>query len=293
MTEQVPAVSIGLPVYNGERYLSEVVDSILNQTFADLELIIADNASTDSTPRICQQYADRDPRVRILGSDENKGAAWNFNRTVWAAKGRYFKWAAHDDLHAPEFLEECIQPLEENADVVLSFPKFQFIDGDGEVIRDYDFPVDVENASARDLFRLYTAGGHIVQEIFGVFRTDELKQTPLIGPYVGSDLILLGRLALKGRFVQVPKVLFFHREHAERSAIASGDNKTFTNWYDSSKSGRFAMPRWRRLRESIRSTFSVPMSLRERSRLLYDVLRTAYWNRAYLWADVAEIFSRR
>ena len=77
-----PNVSIGLPVHNGERYLDETIKLILGQTYPDLELIISDNGSTDATSKICQRFADRDERVRYFRSAENRGAAWNFNRTA-------------------------------------------------------------------------------------------------------------------------------------------------------------------------------------------------------------------
>jgi glycosyltransferase involved in cell wall biosynthesis len=76
-SEIFPTVSVGLAVYNGENYLSEAIDSILNQTFTDFELIISDNASTDRTAKICQDYASRDPRIRYTCADRNRGAAWN------------------------------------------------------------------------------------------------------------------------------------------------------------------------------------------------------------------------
>ena len=288
-----PTVSIGLPVFNGENYVGECIEAILSQTYSDFELIIADNASTDSTLSICEDFACRDSRIRILYSNVNRGAAWNYNRTFHTAEGKYFKWAAHDDVHASEFVERCIEPLESNDDVVLCFPRFRFVGHDGGDLGDYEFPVDTETASKCDLFRLYAGGGHIVQEIFGLFRSAALRGTPLIGPYVGSDLILLGRLALAGRFVQVPEVLFYHREHDERSAVASESNQAFTAWYDSRKSGRFAMPRWRRVFESARSVFAYPMPLRERFQCLYDVARTAYWNRLYLYDDLVEALFRR
>ena len=97
----VPRVTIGLPVYNGENYLAEAIDSILGQTFTDFELIISDNASTDRTEEICRRYAAEDDRIRYFRHDRNRGASPNYNFTVEKARGEYFKWAAHDDvLHA-------------------------------------------------------------------------------------------------------------------------------------------------------------------------------------------------
>src|SRR5438132_13873019 len=91
-------VSIGMPVYNGERYLSGALDSLLSQTLADFDLIISDNASTDATESICRSYAAHDSRIRYFRNENNLGAAANFNRAFELCGGEFFRWAAHDDL---------------------------------------------------------------------------------------------------------------------------------------------------------------------------------------------------
>src|SRR5215471_14033382 len=98
-------VSLGLPVYNGQRYLAGAIQAILDQTFSDFELIICDNASTDETESICRDLAARDPRVRYHRNPANIGAAPNFNKTFELSTGEYFKWLAHDDLHEPTYLQ--------------------------------------------------------------------------------------------------------------------------------------------------------------------------------------------
>src|SRR6478735_5395035 len=99
-----PKVSIGLAVYNGERYLDEAITSILSQTFTDFELVICDNDSSDSTPEICRRFAAADDRIRYYRNPVNIGGVRNENRTMFLARGEYFKLAAHDDRIAPEFL---------------------------------------------------------------------------------------------------------------------------------------------------------------------------------------------
>ena len=114
-----PAVSVGLPVYNGERYLAEAIESVLRQTFADFELVISDNASTDRTAEICRSFARADGRVRYHRNEANLGALPNFNRVFDLGRGRYFKWAAHDDVLRPELLRRCVDVLEDNRDAVV------------------------------------------------------------------------------------------------------------------------------------------------------------------------------
>jgi glycosyltransferase involved in cell wall biosynthesis len=94
----VPIVSIAMPVYNGEAYIKQAIDSLLAQTFKDFELIISDNASTDATEPICRKYAEQDLRVRYIRQDENLGAMRNFQFVLNQARCDYFMWAACDDV---------------------------------------------------------------------------------------------------------------------------------------------------------------------------------------------------
>jgi glycosyltransferase involved in cell wall biosynthesis len=115
-----PTLTIGLPVYNGERYLTESLDALLAQTYQDFELVISDNASDDGTADICRAYAERDSRIRYLRQPVNIGAGPNHNVLVPMARGKYFKWASHDDLYDPQLLELCIEALESRPEFVLA-----------------------------------------------------------------------------------------------------------------------------------------------------------------------------
>ncbi len=124
----MPRVSVGLPVYNGENFIKDALDSILAQTFEDFELIISDNASTDGTQQICRQYTSKDQRIRYIRNDGNIGASKNFNQVFELSSGEYFKWIAHDDLCAPEFLERCVEVLDQDPSIVLCFARPKAID---------------------------------------------------------------------------------------------------------------------------------------------------------------------
>src|SRR5215211_4893186 len=100
----MPQVSIGLPVYNGERYLALCLDSMLAQSFKEFEIVISDNASTDQTAEICRSYQNKDRRIRYFRNEQNAGAAWNHNRVFELSSAPLLKWAACDDLHEPLFL---------------------------------------------------------------------------------------------------------------------------------------------------------------------------------------------
>ena len=88
MTPPVPLLSIGLPVFNGERFLTEAIESILQQTFGDFTLVISDSASTDGTEEIGREFACRDPRITFVRRSHNRGAAWTFNTLPTRWQGR-------------------------------------------------------------------------------------------------------------------------------------------------------------------------------------------------------------
>lgn len=264
----LPSVSIGLPVYNGEDYLERSIQSLLAQTREDFELIISDNHSSDRTPEICARYAGIDPRIRFLRNDKNLGAAENYNRVFRESSGRYFKWASHDDLCAPEFLERCVEVLEGDPSVVLCFPRTSFIGGDGEMLGLYEENDDFadERPSARFRTWLFGRSGPWCNSVFGVIRSDVLRETPLIGKYNSSDVILLGELLLRGRVVRIEDVLFFRRDHAGRSVRANPDEESRAAWFEPSSAGKTHMTVWRWLRGYASAVWRAPMGAGEKAR---------------------------
>src|SRR5215213_4448949 len=139
MSDHKPRVSIGMPVRNGQKYIREAIESILAQTFTDWELIVCDNASTDSTEQIVREFAARDPRVRYHRNPTDIGPANNHNVGFELARGEYFRWHAHDDMIAPEYLAVAVKALDEDPSIVCAYPKTKIIDDKGEFIENYDF----------------------------------------------------------------------------------------------------------------------------------------------------------
>jgi glycosyltransferase involved in cell wall biosynthesis len=140
--EMKPLVSIGLPVYNGGRYLAEAIESILSQTYRHFELIIRDNASTDDTEQICRRFAALDHRIRYFRNAANLGLSRNFNLTAERASGKYFRWAACDDHIAPEYLARCVEALEADATIVLCHSQVRVIGENGEEVANFDYESD-------------------------------------------------------------------------------------------------------------------------------------------------------
>jgi glycosyltransferase involved in cell wall biosynthesis len=214
-----PRLTIGLPVYNGEKYLGEAIDALLGQSYEDFELVISDNASTDGTAEICQLTAQKDGRVRYIRQPKNIGLAPNHNVVVEQARGELFKWAANDDLYARELIERCVEALDEHPDVVLAHCWSARIDASGAVTRAYEYPLSTSSPRAPERFRslLFDSGG---DDDYGVIRTEVLRRTAMKESYHHADRTIIAELALYGRFYQVPDWLYFRRDHpgrAERS----------------------------------------------------------------------------
>jgi glycosyltransferase involved in cell wall biosynthesis len=221
----VPRVSVGLPVYNGEQYLREAIDAVLGQTFCDLELIISDNASTDSTEQICHEYVAADPRVRYYRAARNQGAARNFNRTFDLARGEYFKWIAVDDLIAPDNLDRCVEALERRPKAVLAYTLAHHIDAAGHAFSSNGLlgPVGFRGGRVSRFKQLLgrfseDLGVSAPMILFGTYRRAALAKVRPMGGYFASDLVLLAELALIGEFVEIPDRLLSIRIHPGASS---------------------------------------------------------------------------
>lgn len=237
---RVPTVSIAIPVFNGENYLREAITSIILQSYCDFELIISDNASTDATESICREFCLQDSRVRYIRQSVNIGAARNFNILVGEARGRYFKWMAHDDVIAPSYLADCVETLERDATAVLASTKVRYIDAAGNQHEDYASPFRIGDADPAVRFSEMMQKGGRCYEVFGLIRRNELLQTGLIGCYYHGDGVLLAHLALLGRFVELPDRLLYSRLHDKQSMYVFGvayreaapDFEAYATWFD-------------------------------------------------------------
>jgi glycosyltransferase involved in cell wall biosynthesis len=264
-------VSIGLPVFNGENYLAEALDSLLAQTYSDFELIISDNASTDKTKEICEAYARKDQRLRYFRNENNIGAAKNFNRVFELSSGEYFKWAAHDDVILPDFLQECVQVLDQHPDVVLCHTRVRAIDESGQFINKWDREMNnldsntLGSPKPQDRRRFLIMRYRFCLDVFGLIRARALKKTPLIASYIGSDRNLLAELALLGKFFQIPKYLFHLRDHSGRSVRATAlYSQARSAWFDPARRGHSLSPEWRWFLEYVKSVRHVSLGSYER-----------------------------
>lgn len=259
-----PLVSVGLPVQNGEAYLSQALDSLIGQDLEDFELIISDNASTDRTRVIASQYANRDARIRYVRHDTQRGAAANFNYVARRARGRYFKWMAHDDVCGRRFLSRCVEVLERDPQVVLCHPEAVEVDEEGVVTRAFPPVTYAEETRPHERARSYLSTTTACLEAYGVMRRDALLRTAMIGPYTSSDRVFLLQMALSGRFVQVPGVEFYCRTHPQRSLRRHGSTIDRRWWFDAPGAPAQWLPRWRLTAEYGRAILRAPIPLAER-----------------------------
>jgi len=270
MVVSKPRVSIGLPVFNGEKYLRQALDSILAQTFQDFELIISDNASSDKTQHICREYAERDSRIRYYRNRKNLGAAWNFNRVFKLSLGVYFKWAAHDDVIAPEFLSKCVKVLDEDPSIVLCHSKTARINENGVMVGTYHSATNDSQKPHERLRNVLSKKG-FPWMIFGVMRTNALSVTHLMRNYIGSDWNLLAEISLIGRIYEIPEYLFFRRDHQDaftnkhflKRVIPNYQNASVW-WKGNKRSAQIIFPRWKNCLEFFKSVRRAPISWYER-----------------------------
>jgi glycosyltransferase involved in cell wall biosynthesis len=279
-----PIVSIGMPVFNGECFLEAAIDSVLAQSLDDFELIVCDNASTDRTAEICRDYAARDPRIRYHRNPRNLGAAPNYNLAFSYARGRYFKWLAHDDRMLPSYLAKTTRVLDEWSDAVLCNTVVSYIDATGTPIGLYNSELArADSQSPTDRFAWMVLRSHSCVDFFGLIRAATLRTSLLHGSFHGADRALLAQLALRGRLIQLPAPLIEMREHPNRYTRAQARSPDRAAWHDAALSGRrVSFPTWRLYAEYLKMVRRESMLPEER---LWCYMVLARWW-AYNWNTV-------
>jgi len=286
-----PRVSIGLPVYNGERYISETLDSLLAQTFQDFELIICDNASGDRTDQICRRYAAKDGRIRYFRNSTNLGAAKNYRLAFELATGEYFRWANCDDLFAPTSLERCVEVLDRELSVVLTYPKTKLIDEWDHVISEYEDGLHLQSEKASQRFAQQFKRPGRVNVIYGLMRTSVLKRTALIRNFPGGDIPLLAELTLYGTFWEIPEFLFYRRFHPGASSSIK-DIEQAQEFYDPLTKGRLFLYYWNQLLAHSRTVWRAPVGITEKLRLGCFLARMAVGSRRQLAREMVSVLRR-
>lgn len=278
----VPRVSLGLPIYNSERYLEGLFECLLAQDFEDFEIIVSDNASTDGSQEICRRYAARDDRIRYYRNPTNLGLAPNFNRCFELARGELFKWTPFDDEYAPSYLRSCVETLEAApASVVLCYPKTTLIDENGGRLREHPDDLDLREPEPHQRLRHFLLRYNLCNPIVGVMRTSALRKTQLHGAYLSSDITLLAELALLGEWWEIPQPLFFRRIYSGSSRQGDRRLSDVAKWFNPSHSGTLLVsPRTRVFFHILGAIWQSPMRAAERARCLASASWT-WWARRF------------
>jgi glycosyltransferase involved in cell wall biosynthesis len=284
-----PLLSIGLFLHNGERFLEAAIESILNQTFTDFELVISDNCSTDRSEGICRRFAAQDSRIRYYRAEYNMGAGWNLRNVYFKATGKYFKWAAADDMIQPDFLRLCIDALEADDSLVVAHTLTRCIDEEGLFLENKDDRLRTSSLDpvvrARDLL----LKGHEGYPFSGLIRRAALRKLPPRGSYAHSDRVLLLQLGLLGRFYEVPEYLSICTRHTGQAAWTMPERNRVggfrltwrwgtmpaPEWWDPAKARKLAFPEWNAGKEFIRSVARSPLSRGQRFRCYGAIARWA------------------
>jgi hypothetical protein len=294
-----PKVNIGMPVYNGEKYLEQALNSICNQDFGDFELIISDNASTDKTREICQTCAAKDSRIRYFRNETNIGAIPNYRKVFELSRGDFFKWCAHDDVCHPSFLRRCVETFAgAPPSVVLVYPWCELIDEFGNVVEQASDRIETRaNQPHRRLGKVIRRASY-AYPMWGLIRRECLRKTALMGSMWYGDRLLLAELSLLGQIWEVPEVLSQQRNHPGNSLgicadghrnEASGDlnrisknaRRALQTWTDQSASTRRV---WLPVREELclgylKRVHNAPLPRFEKVLCYLTVVGVSYWAR--------------
>lgn len=276
-----PLVSIGFPVYNGEATLRRAIDSILQQDFKDFELVIADNASSDGTAAICEDYASRDARVRYFRNPANIGPSPNHNLVFEKSRGQYFAWAAHDIEQLPGMLSRCVKEMQSGpVQPVLVYPLCELL-GDTGMPADFE-PPSIASNDPRAYRRLNTVIHNIVfvTQHYGLFDAAALRKTRLNGSYASSDYVLTAELAMLGEIREIKELLLRRTIEKHRgTAAVIGDKKKWALWNDPNKKQRLTfLPLRERLAfEYFRSAWKLPLRPKDKLACLVVGPLAPYW----------------
>lgn len=210
-------LQIGMPVYNGSQFIAKAINSILNQTFTNWNLVISDNASTDATFEIISKFAKTDPRIKVVSQKKNIGMLNNFEFVFKYANSEYFMWAAADDVWKPNYIEKCLNLLETNKNAGLAFTDFVNINAKDKVFKNYksinllltenweqelsNFILDEEYNGKANLF-------------YGIYRREicrEVLKTGILNHTWGADMAFVTAVLCRCRPIIYPEVLFLKR----------------------------------------------------------------------------------
>jgi glycosyltransferase involved in cell wall biosynthesis len=259
-----PVVSVGIPVYNGARFLPATLDALRSQELASIEIVVSDNGSTDGTEAICRRAAAEDERIVFVRIGQNQGMGWNYNRVLELATAPLFMWNAADDVALPSYLTRCVDGLQKNPKAVLAASSIDVIDEAGLVtgaLPPIGRPGTDPNPAVRIRQFLDKEAWDVV---YGVVRTKVLRQLGGMPHMVGDDVVLGVDLLLRGPMYYVDEALFQRRRHSGQSSEQHDPSAGALQQAPGSQPW-LTMPHWAINAELYRRVVSAPLPRRDRS----------------------------
>ena len=205
-----PLVTVGMFIYNEGQFLRDTLSSLLSQDYPNLEILIADNCSTDDSGAVCEEAAAGDSRIRYVRHAENIGAPANSIYVLEAASGDYFMWASGHDLWAPDLVRKCVAALEACPEAAIASAPSNWIDVAGNPLDEVSGWYDTRGMGPVRRFSFAFWGN--LHPVLGVIRLQYLRDVPKIHRCVGADQILLAELSLHGDFIHVPDTAWSRRQ---------------------------------------------------------------------------------
>lgn len=287
MTElnNLPLVSIGLPVYNGERYLKVAAQSLLGQSYRNIELVICDNASDDATAEICAELARNDSRVRYERLASNIGALPNHNRVLERSRGEYFMWSSHDDIWDQSYVEKCLHLLAVAPDAVAAYTLTGLINESGDWLDAMKCNNDLQDSSAARRFAQLLDMNSMIEPVYGVISMPALREVGFMPMHPAADRVVFAGLALRGRIVRVPESLYFRRQHAQRSVRVYPKLRDRYTWVSPRTSTKKIRPHFEYLALMSGVVRRCNLPLRQKAQCFAKLAQWSRWNWKEFVAD--------
>ena len=267
-------------------YLERALDSLMEQDFEDMEIVVSDNASTDGTEAFVRQRASSDSRIHYTRNDENVGATRNFNRVFQLAEGRYFRWSSADDFVSRGVVRRCVEVLERDPRAILAYPETVLVNGEGEIIRRHDEGSGWVASSPAERFRFsLTRWWELVNLPYGIMRSKVLERTELLKPYPSSDVLLVASLAVRGEFRLVEGEHLYRRLHERISAAL--DPQEQATFFEPERETPFRDRFLRLFADHARLIWSAPVDTGQKLSMAGALLRHTYWFRSQLTRELA------
>lgn len=286
-------ITIGLPVYNGQKFLQAAIDSHLSQSYGDFELVISDNGSTDATEEICRRYAAQDDRISYLRSPVNRGILWN-HRRVLEGLGEatpYFRWAGADDVLEPGLLAAMVEVLRSRPEVEAVMPATKNIDEAGAIIRSMERTLNLESAVPYERARQILLANYQHVIAYGLLRAPSLRRMRTGPDYIGWDPVFIWELALRGRIFQLEQLALLRRFHPGSISRVKTAGE-MRKWVEPDARAGMNFPHWTWAYERARALLATSLPSREKLRISLLLLRATSWQRKDLARDVIQAVRR-